>query len=140
MTKEWLITPNDGLPAYYLQVPEGETPIIPDGYACQSAPPKASEADAEAAREVQFRGDGSWNTPWGVMVKNQRNAKLADVASWMATDKEASPLSEDSRLEWVAYVQALQRITVDFPGPGKVTWPTEPEKRYPPAPKKGNKP
>lgn len=124
MTTTFLITPNDGLPPYLFTPPEGEAPIVPEGYAVGPAPPPSTDDEIEAEHRRLFIGDGSWESPAGVVIKAERDRRI-DAARW-SLDAETSPLSETSRLEWVAYVKALHRITVDFVAPDDVVWPPEP--------------
>lgn len=126
---KWLITPNDGSPEYVLTMPEGEYPAdLPPGYTMGPVPVTQTEEEAEAERAARFRGDGSWESPLGLAMKKERNRRL-DGAKW-ATDPDTSPLTEESRAAWCAYVKTLHRLTVDFPGPEAAVWPEEPEKVY----------
>jgi hypothetical protein len=56
-------------------------------------------------------------------IRMERNA-LLDFSRW--TIAPDSPLSVPNQAEWLAYLKALNRLTIDFEAPGDVVWPDAP--------------
>lgn len=57
-------------------------------------------------------------------VRRERN-RLLELHAWKV--RADSPLSDDSRAAWMAYLCALQAITKDLADHADVTWPVEPD-------------
>jgi hypothetical protein len=64
----------------------------------------------------------AWNA-----IRMERNA-LLDFSRW--TISPDSPLSVENQAEWLAYLKALNRLTVVFEAPGDVIWPDAPSMVY----------
>lgn len=56
-------------------------------------------------------------------IRMERNARL-DYSRWtIALD---SPLSVENQIEWLAYLKALNRLTIDYSDPSAIVWPDAP--------------
>jgi len=84
--------------------------------------------ETETIEKQRVEQEEPWNTELAKAVKLERN-RLINESIW-ATDSATTPLSEDSRAEFCAYIQALHRITIDFACPADVVWPTLPVPQY----------
>lgn len=79
--------------------------------------------------EVEYVTPGKrWEKPTQTQtvrkIKQQRN-KLLDAAAW--TVRKDSPLSAESKQEWLRYMKQLHRVTKDLVDPAAATWPVPPE-------------
>lgn len=80
-----------------------------------------AQEQAEAAARVAV---DAWDCEAGYLVKARRNA-LIEGARW-AADPVTTPFVEGKRLEFVDYIRALNRLTVDHPSPDAVVMPIPP--------------
>lgn len=79
--------------------------------------------------EIQRRWDHRSEVPevtWDD-VRAQRNTLVAESV-W--TVLPGSPLSAASQTLFAEYLAALHRVTVDYPSPTAVVWPTKPDLHY----------
>lgn len=68
-----------------------------------------------------------WDGPKGDAIRQERNG-LLDLSLWAVMP--GSPLSEQCQAEFVEYRKKLHRLTVDFPFPDAVEWPSQPTLEY----------
>ena len=64
-----------------------------------------------------------WDTALGEILKGQRNQEL-DRLRW--TIMPDSPLTESCKTLWLAYLNSLHRMTVDFTDPVDWVWGEQP--------------
>lgn len=67
-----------------------------------------------------------WDTDLGQYLKAERNIVL-DGFRW--TIMPDSPLTAENQAEWVAWMRALHRMTVDFQ-PSDWSWPARPDLEF----------
>ena len=71
--------------------------------------------------------DHGWDSEYGNGVKAERNALLE---KWAWTIRMESPLSEACQANFLQYLRALNRLTVNFSKPCEVVFPALPELEY----------
>ncbi len=93
---------------------------------------RSSAAEFPVREAIEYTAPGTkWEKPTQAptlrKVKQQRN-KLLDTAAW--TVREDSPLSAESKQEWLRYMKQLHSVTKDLADPTAATWPVPPELVY----------
>lgn len=83
----------------------------------------------EKAEKEKLAQEKPWETDKAKHIKAERNRRI-DAARW-AVDPLTSPLSGKAQADYVKYIKALNRMTLDFPNPDSVVWPVEPALEYP---------
>ena len=96
----------------------------PKGYICGRC--IADHQDSKALPEPE--PVDPWESEPGKFLKAQRNMKLSyDVTGWAIMPD--SPLTPESKADFLAYRASLNRMTVDWT-PDTWVWPTAPIKTY----------
>lgn len=93
-------------------------------HACASGPHRTALA-VQTADEIAALP--AWETEAATAVKIKRD-HMINTTLW--TTAEGSPLTPACRQAWCDWRAAMHRITLDFPSPADVVWPTEPALEY----------
>lgn len=97
---------------------DGSLPVI-DEWNRPEPEPTQAELDQAWIDWLAGADDRLW-----IEIRAERKEKLRG-SDW--THISDVPISEIKRAEWATYRQSLRDIPQDFPNPGDVIWPVEPD-------------